>query len=71
MNSEYINKIRFDTQYCLAKQRTSEVIDCRSSEDVFIFCPYVVFFVSGRLCKHPQKAEIAARPSLLAESHEE
>ena len=71
MNSEHINRLRFDTQHCMAKRRTSEVIDCLSSEDVFIFCPYVVFFVSGRLCKHPQQAEIVAQSGMLVELLEE
>lgn len=61
MNSEYINSQRFDTHQCLAKQRTPDVTDCLSSDDIFIFCPYVLFFRGGRLCKHPEQAKIIAQ----------
>jgi hypothetical protein len=54
----------FNTRYCLAKQRTDEVSDCLSSADVFIFCPFVLFFGGGQFCRYPQRDEIITRTQI-------
>lgn len=55
----------FDLQNCRAKYRNPEVADCLSPAEVFIFCPYVLFFGNGRFCRHPRKNEISERTEIL------
>lgn len=55
----------FDIQHCHAKHRNEDMADCLSPADIFIFCPYVLFFRSERFCRHPRKDEIIERTENL------
>lgn len=55
----------FDTRYCLARHRTDQVADCVSSTNIYVFCPFVLFFGGGLFCCHPQRDEIVDRTEKL------
>ena len=58
----------FNVSGCRARHRTSEVADCLSHTDVFIFCPFVLFFGGEKFCCHPNRNENMAQTEKLLNS---
>lgn len=52
----------FDTRHCKAKQSLhNDMVLCSSDEDIYLFCPFVIFSWSGIFCFHPKREAIVQR----------
>jgi hypothetical protein len=56
----------FNTNDCMAQYSMDEITNCLSETEVFIFCPFVIFFGAGRFCCNPQKSGIVAQTNALS-----
>jgi hypothetical protein len=60
----------FDTRHCKAKQSLhNDMALCSSDEDIYLFCPFVIFSWSGIFCFHPKREAIVQRSGRLLPEH--
>lgn len=56
---------QFNTDQCLARMRTLSVADCLTTGEIYVFCPFVLFFFHECFCAHPEREAIIEKTNRL------